>query len=680
MKPNKFAISLLAGMTLLSTNVISEEKSKHKGKSKPQKMTEVIEECVVDRETGRESCHVVSSTPVTTSTEQTTPVKTVEMPSELVKETTTECIGDVCTTTVVEHKEHKQVDAPETPKQAALVQDTQSSDRAMPVSNSTTKLSPDTSEQRDFTVASANQNVQSDSRVALVIGNSTYAKVTPLSNPTHDADDMAAQLRKIGFDVVKYNNVKIQQIGTVLSEFRSKLKPGSAALVFYAGHGMQIKGENYFPVIDADIHTEEDVPNQSISLRQITGILEDSKTRLNLVFLDACRNNPYTRGFRSVEGGLARVTAPSGTLISYATRPGSVAADGDGRNGLYTSKLLRHMTSQREIELTLKDVLSEVKTSSKGKQEPWIEGAIEGNFCFGGCVGGSVPAPVSESIQQVEQPETPTTQQAQPASCHDCPEMVTIPEGRFMMGSSTSGPKDEAPVHDVSVKKFALGKYEVTKQQFANFVNETGYDAGNSCHIHSAGKFGQKSGYNWNNPSFNQGMDHPVTCVNFRDSQAYVNWLNQKTGGHYRLPTEAEWEYAARAGVKEETYWGTNEMSACGYANVADQAEKQLYPNARLFNCRDDFVYTASIGHFSSNSFGLFDMLGNVYEWTCSAYTENGYNGNEQVCPMNSDASVRVLRGGYWNTKPEYTRFSDRSGYAVSDRTYYIGFRVAQDI
>jgi TPR repeat protein len=400
MKPNKFAISLLAGMTLLSTNVISEEKSKHKGKSKskPQKMTEVIEECVVDRETGRESCHVVSSMPVNASAEQTTtPVKTVEMPSELTKETTTECIGDVCTTTVVERKK---VDAPETPKQATLAQNTQSFDRGI---TAATKSPSDTSEQRDFTVASANQNVQSDSRVALVIGNSNYAKVTPLSNPTHDADDMAAQLRKIGFDVVKYNNVKIQQIGSVLSEFRNKLKPGSAALVFYAGHGMQIKGENYFPVVDADIHTEEDVPNQSISLRQITGILEDSKTRLNLVFLDACRNNPYTRGFRSVEGGLARVTAPSGTLISYATRPGSVAADGDGRNGLYTSKLLHHMTSQREIELTLKDVLSEVKTSSKGKQEPWIEGAIEGNFCFGGCAGSSAPAPVSEPIQQVEQ-------------------------------------------------------------------------------------------------------------------------------------------------------------------------------------------------------------------------------------------------------------------------------------
>ncbi len=228
------------------------------------------------------------------------------------------------------------------------------------------------------------------SKVALVIGNSAYAHA-PLTNPINDAHDMAAKLRGLRFDIVERDNIKMRQIGGTLSEFRSKLSPGAVALVFYAGHGVQIKGENYFPSVDAEITTEEDVPNQSISVKQIMDVLDESKTQLNLVFLDACRNNPFSRSFRSAEEGLARVTTPSGTLISYATRPGSVAADGSGRNGLYTSKLLKQLDSNQQIEQSLKMVVSEVKAASLGKQEPWMEGSIEGNFCFAGC-GMDTPA------------------------------------------------------------------------------------------------------------------------------------------------------------------------------------------------------------------------------------------------------------------------------------------------
>jgi uncharacterized caspase-like protein len=168
----------------------------------------------------------------------------------------------------------------------------------------------------------------SEKRIALVIGNGAYTN-SPLKNPVNDAKDIAAKLRKLGFEVVERHNLTTKQIGRTLSEFRSKLEPGAVALVFYAGHGIQIKGENYLPAVDADISAEEDVANQSLAVRQIMDVLEDSKTRLNLVFLDACRNNPYARSFRSAAGdGLARITAPSGTLISYATRPGSVAEDG----------------------------------------------------------------------------------------------------------------------------------------------------------------------------------------------------------------------------------------------------------------------------------------------------------------------------------------------------------------
>ena len=224
-----------------------------------------------------------------------------------------------------------------------------------------------------------------ETRVALVIGNSNY-KNSPLKNPVNDARDMASKLRGLGFTVIERNNLVVKQIGSTLREFRSKLTPGSVALVYYAGHGLQIKGDNYFPTVDADIAGEEDVPNQSLAMRQIMDVLGDAKTRLNLVFLDACRNNPYSRSFRSGSEGLSKVNAPTGTLISFATRPGSVAADGVGRNGLYTGALLEAMAiSGQPIEQVLKRVVTSVKAGSKNQQEPWMEGSIEGEFCFGGC-------------------------------------------------------------------------------------------------------------------------------------------------------------------------------------------------------------------------------------------------------------------------------------------------------
>lgn len=230
-------------------------------------------------------------------------------------------------------------------------------------------------------------------RVALVIGNADYG-ASPLKNPVNDARAIAAKLERLGFSVVKRENLTTRQIGATLREFRSRLVPGSEALFFYAGHGLQVKGVNYLPTVDADITSEEDVPSQSINVSQLLDIMDDTKTRLNLIFLDACRNNPFTRRFRSTGGGLAKIEAPSGTKISFATRPGSVAADGDGSNGLYTEHLLRAMDERGlPIEQALKRVYSGVKQASKGAQEPWEEGTIEGEFYFqpgGGGQGAQV--------------------------------------------------------------------------------------------------------------------------------------------------------------------------------------------------------------------------------------------------------------------------------------------------
>lgn len=223
----------------------------------------------------------------------------------------------------------------------------------------------------------------SDQKVALVIGNSAYAGTAELKNPVNDARAVAKKLRGLGYDVVDAYDVKSADYGKVLGKLRDKLRPGAAAVFYYAGHGLQINNKNYFPGVDAQIERKEDVPFQSLDLAQVFSILDDSQTRLNLVFLDACRNNPYERMRAYGSGGLAKVEAPSGTMISYATRPGSVASDGGGENGLYTAALLHAMDEVNlPIEMLHKRVVSFVKEASNKQQEPWIEGSIEGEFYF----------------------------------------------------------------------------------------------------------------------------------------------------------------------------------------------------------------------------------------------------------------------------------------------------------
>jgi len=232
--------------------------------------------------------------------------------------------------------------------------------------------------QRNLGIASANV----EKRVALVVGNASY-KSGPLVNPVNDARAMAKQLRSLGFDVLLRENLKARDIGGVYREFRSKITPGGVALVFYAGHGVQFKGQNYFPAVDADISSEEDVPLQSLNLGNLLDNMEEAKAGVSLVFLDACRDNPFARRFRSSTRGLAKVEAASGTLIHYATRPGSVASDGEGKNGTYTEALLTQMSEPGvPVELMLKRVANHVVAKTKGKQEPWVEGSLRGDFYF----------------------------------------------------------------------------------------------------------------------------------------------------------------------------------------------------------------------------------------------------------------------------------------------------------
>jgi len=228
-------------------------------------------------------------------------------------------------------------------------------------------------------------------RIALVIGNSSY-DTGPLKNPVNDATDMAAALQKLGFTVILKKNANLQTMEEALEDFGNRLKRGGVGLFYYAGHGIQANGANYLIPIGVKINKESDIRYKGLDAGRILAEMENANNGLNIVMLDACRDNPFARSFRSAARGLAVVgTAPTGTFISYSTSPGQVARDGDGRNSPYTKALIRYI---KEPGLTINDVFIKVRQElhKDTGQTPWELSSLVGTFYFVPTKGGK-PAP-----------------------------------------------------------------------------------------------------------------------------------------------------------------------------------------------------------------------------------------------------------------------------------------------
>jgi formylglycine-generating enzyme required for sulfatase activity len=250
-------------------------------------------------------------------------------------------------------------------------------------------------------------------------------------------------------------------------------------------------------------------------------------------------------------------------------------------------------------------------------------------------------------------------------SSYNEPEMVLIGNGLFMMGSDgISGA--EKPIHGVYLDKYYIGKFEVTNAQFKAFCDETGYphpDAEWSPDgIRTA-------------PDLSEKPLYPVVGINWEDAVAYCRWLSQKTGKNYRLPTEAEWEKAARGGIEgRNNPWGDEEYDAGGHyrANCGSDSD-----NDRIRN-KDGFLYTAPVGSFPPNGYGLYDMAGNVWEWCADSYDENYYSRSPETNPRGPDSGEkRVLRGGSWFGGPARMQCAARLWNYPLIRYASTGFRVA---
>ena len=618
-------------------------------------------------------------------------------------------------------------------------------------------------------------NALAEKRVALVIGNNDYTTLPDLNNAEQDATDMAAKLRQLGFEVILKINASEREMTRAKRAFEGKLSSSQVGLVFYAGHGIQADGKNYLIPSDAQIEFEDDLEAEGIEAKAFLDAMDRAGTGINILILDACRDNPLPTRSRSAARGLAVVGIPKnarGTAVLYSAGEGQTAQDGPrGGNGVFTGEFLKVMDIPGlTLEQVFKRVARGVGEQTNGKQRPWSLTSLQGDFYFKDgkdaatkTLTGTLPAgggvndkaldlafwnaikdstdaadfgaylrqypsgsfvelarvkskrygkkqAVVVKLPTIKQPadivstkklgRLPTLDIAKvtpegdaifsgtatsdstvvilnndmeigrvnadtrgewvfvpdkpvlPGSsnftlkmlnsssfrdCDDCPEMVVIPPGSFRMGDlNGGGDDDEKPVHTVNINySFAVGKYEVIQ--------------------------GQWWGYN---PSEFEGDNNPVEMVSWDGAQRHVQWLSSKTGHTYRLLSEAEWEYVARAGTT--TRWNCGDSQNClnDVAWYESNSARQTHP----------------VGQKSANAFGVHDMHGNVWEWVEDCYEKNYNNAPANgAARKGSDFCHRIVRGGSWISTPGYPRSANRVHYS-SNRLNTLGFRVARDL
>ena len=278
--------------------------------------------------------------------------------------------------------------------------------------------------------------------------------------------------------------------------------------------------------------------------------------------------------------------------------------------------------------------------------------------------------------------------------CEVCPEMVVIPAGQVTLGShadeaystSRDRPKQRARIRE----NFAMAKTEVTLAQFRQFMTESNHQQQSmvyqgttyvGCNYFDGKRYGYVQRHSWEDPGFPQNEESPVVCVSWSDATAYAQWLSEKTGRQYRVPSTVEFEYALRAGNDTPWPWGNNPDQACDHANIADRTFSGRYPSRPNFDCDDGYVFVARVAQFEANAFGLYDMIGNAWEWTDDCWHDDlskaPLDGRAYLDRDDGDCDARTPKGGGWISGPGWSRAAARSKDGQHYRSYMLGFRVA---
>ena len=587
-------------------------------------------------------------------------------------------------------------------------------------------------------------------RVALVMGNGAYKHTSPLTNPANDATDMAAALKRLGFDVVEGRDLDESGMRRTIKRFAELLTGADVGLFFYAGHGLQVGGYNYLVPVDARLDNAAGLDFELIRLDVVHRTME-RETKTNVIFLDACRDNPLSRnlarsmGTRSsqIGKGLAVVESGVGTLISFSTQPGNTALDGEGHNSPFAGALIKHISNPREdLSTLLIQVRNEVMAATRDQQIPWEHSALRSKFYFAAVPPSEpatvAPARLSEAAeawdrakdatsiavleafitrykdtfyadlararsddlkrQQVTVAAPPrvltpapakTAEPAVPAvaitptpsscggvmalvgkdkrclkptdsfrDCGECPEMVVSQAGQFIVGSPAdekSRGDGEGPQRSVKISyPFAAGKFEVT---FADW---------DACV--AAGGCKHKS----NDQGWGRGT-RPVINVSWNDAKEYASWLAKRTDKPYRLLSEAEWEYAARAGTT--TPYSTGWTISTDQANFDGRLDGQ-------YDSKANRGKTIEVGLLKKpNAFGLHHMHGNVSEWVEDCFHDNYQDApSDAAAWITADCGRRVIRGGSWASFRGALRSAARFGFSLGYRENHIGFRLARTL
>ena len=504
-------------------------------------------------------------------------------------------------------------------------------------------------------------SLSAQQKYALVIGNGAYTNLGRLNNPVNDANDMADVLTSLGFTVEKILNGSLDEMESAIMRLKNRLSvsKNSYGFFFYAGHGVQSNGVNYLIPVGVNIPGENYLRERAVSMQAMLSELNDAKNALNVVILDACRDNPFGWA-RSGTRGLSQVgNQPADSIIVYATTAGSVASDGTGRNGLFTGYLLKNLKiSGLEVNEIFRLTGADVSAASNKQQVPAVYNQFFG-VAFLNTNSASAPQPVPAPAQTSAPPAVNFN------STNISANMVLVQGGTFTMGSPASEwerMEYEGPQHQVTVSSFYINKYEITKREYRELMGKTTF----------------RSDY------YNTDDNIPATCSWF-DAIEFCNKLSQKEkltpvyrssgdmiicdweANGYRLPTEAEWEYAAKGGNKDSIiykYSGSNRYEAV----------------ARYSSNKDASLSPMPVGLLIPNILGLYDMSGNVSEWCWDWYGK--YSGTAQQNPTGPNTpntrEDRINRGGSFRNTSRGIR-SSRRGF---DDPYYdydsIGIRVVR--
>jgi formylglycine-generating enzyme required for sulfatase activity len=577
-----------------------------------------------------------------------------------------------------------------------------------------------------------------EKRVALVIGNDRYANLSDreqLRKAVNDARAVGGALKQIGFDVVAGENLGRQAMIDKLDETARRLAPGDTVFFFFAGHGVAVDGINY--ILPADVPDVERgqvtrLTGAAVREEDVTAALTRGGARVAVVVLDACRDNPFGAGTRGVGGerGLAPHEPPSGVFTFYSASRGQAAldrlsADDPNPNSVFTRVLVPALTRSGidlpALAVGVREEVARIASTAGHPQRPaYYDETVGGQVYLAGMprAGGQPASEAAQAWAAVQTstslavlddyirqfgdvpiygllartkrqtlakvleplPHTPlepgvtslTAAQERGLKpmdtfreCENCPEMVVVPAGSFTMGSpagESDRSSDEGPQHTVTIgRPFAVGKFHVTRDQFAVFANETGFAAHSGC--------------DWRNPGFAQEGSHPVVCVSWNDAKAYADWLARKTGKPYRLPSEAEFEYAVRADTTTPFWWGSSitpaQANYDGNYVYAGGGSKGVYRQG-----------TVPAGSFDANPWGLYNVHGNAWQWT-----EDCWHNNYSGAPADGSAWTwtagdcgygHVARGGAWGTAPRYIR----AAYRIRHNNTYSGsgFRLARTL